>query len=373
MKIAFLADPLDNQTAGIHVYTREIIKAITQLETSHEFLIIRAKEGNEDFGEAKQIIVPVESFPPFHLRLRQLFSIPKILIRENVDIVIEPAHFGPFNLPEQIKRVTVIHDLTPLLFPQFHPFMSVLFHKVFLKRTLRQTDLVITNSLHTANDVIRQFPFTKDKIEPILLGKNESYVPKEKRMDILQKYNIRPPYFLHTGTLEPRKNLMLLLQAFEAWKQQTGKPHQLVLAGKKGWQIDDLYEAIDQSLYKNDICLTGFVVTEDIPYIYSVADCFIYPSKYEGFGLPILEAMSCGTPVICSNTSSMPEVGGAVAYYIDPNNKMDVVRQMNQVLMDKANGKLPIEKMTQQANPFSWEQTAKKTLQVLEDLLSSSE
>ena len=195
MRIAILADPLDNQSAGIHVYTRELLRAMTQINTAHEFIIVRAKAGTEDFGTAEQIIVPIKSFPPFHLRIRQLWTIPKILVQKKVDVVIEPAHFGPFNLPKHIKRVTVIHDLTPLLFPAFHPFMSVLFHQRFLKGALQKTDLVLTNSAHTAKDVVEQFPFTENKIKAILLGKDESYCPTEKP-EILTKYKISQPYIL---------------------------------------------------------------------------------------------------------------------------------------------------------------------------------
>lgn len=362
MKIAILADPLDTQSAGIHVYTRELIKALPKVDTKNEYLIIRAKAGAA-MADVEEIVLPIWSFLPFHMRIRQLVTIPRLLKQRKVDVVIEPAHFGPFNLPKSIKRVTIIHDLTPLKFPHFHPFMSVFFHKYFLKNALKQTDLVITNSEHTTKDVVCYFPFTKNKIKAILLGRDESYKPKEDK-SILLKYKIRSDYFLYMGTIEPRKNLSVLLAAYEQYRAGGGKAIQLVLAGKRGWKIDELYEAVAASKYTKDILFTGFVAQEDMAILYTMARAFIYPSIYEGFGLPILEALSCGTRVVASSSSSMPEVGGDLALYFSPD---DVDVLANHLVAIEAEGTTSVfqEEAIAWASRFTWKQMAQNFVKIL--------
>ena len=140
-----------------------------------------------------------------------------------------------------------------------------------------------------------------------MLGKDQIFQPF-KNENLLKRYKITVPYFLCTATLEPRKNIELLIEAFNDFKEKTALPYQLVLIGKKGWKAEPIFKAIENSPFKKDILLPGYVPKEDLPVFYSMAEIFIYPSKYEGFGLPILEAMACGTPIITSNISSLPAV-----------------------------------------------------------------
>ena len=145
---------------------------------------------------------------------------------------------------------------------------------------------------------------------------------------ILKKYKITLPYFLCTATLEPRKNIPLLIRAFNDFKSKTGLPHQLVLVGKTGWKAEAILKAIENSNYKNDIIRPGYVESQDLPALYSAAEVFVYPSKYEGFGLPILEAMACGAPVLISRVSSLPEVGGSAAEYFSPDSQEELSQKM---------------------------------------------
>jgi len=313
MRIAFIADALDLQYAGIHIYTREILRALTALDSGHEFIIIRAKAG-EPIPNAQEIIVPVNSRIPAHQRIRLFTSIPRALVKAKADLVVEPSHFGPFNLPKHIKRVTILHDLTPFLSADFHVFSSRMFHRLLMPRVFRRTDHIITVSEHTRQDLISRFPFAESKSSPILLGRDENFVPTQD-ISILKKHNIHQPYLLYVGTLEPRKNLLVLLSAYEAFRQKNSQVNQLVLVGKKGWKTETLLAAIEASPYRKDIILTGYVERSELPVLYSMAKMFVYPSLYEGFGLPVLEAMSCGAVVLTSSISSLPEVGGDAALY----------------------------------------------------------
>ncbi len=363
MRIAFIADALDFQYAGIHIYTREILKALVAIDTKNEYIVVRGKAGEKIEG-AEEIIIPVNPNIRGHKEWRLLRSIPRALVKAGVDIVVEPRHFGPFNLPKEIKRVTVLHDLTPVLFPDYHILSSRILHRYVLPRVLRRTDHVLTVSECTRQDLIETFPFAEKKSTAILLGRDESFTPKNDA-SVLEKYGIRQPYFLYVGTLEPRKNLGVLVDAYNTFRQRSGLNHQLVLVGKKGWKIDNLLEKIRQSPYQKDIILTGYVAREELPVLYTMSEVFVYPSLYEGFGLPVLEAMSCGARVITSKVSSLPEVGGDAAMYFDPNSVEQLANMMLQLAFDAPLLKILSEKSLAQAQQFSWEKTAKETLAVM--------
>ena len=365
MKIAFLADSLDFQYGGIHVYTKELLTALAEIDTKNEYLIIRNKKTGE-FQGCEEIAVPYPSIPGYRA-WRIFFQLPKIIKKNNVDIVVEPAHFGPFNLPSKIKRITVIHDLTMFLFPEYHIFASQFLQQKFLPRILRKADHIITNSANTSKDLHQFFPFTKNKSTSILLGKDQIFQPF-KNENLLKRYKITVPYFLCTATLEPRKNIELLIEAFNDFKEKTALPYQLVLIGKKGWKAEPIFKAIENSPFKKDILLPGYVPKEDLPVFYSMAEIFIYPSKYEGFGLPILEAMACGTPIITSNISSLPEVGGTAAEYFSPDSFSGLSQKMILLAQNPKKQEEMGQKSLKQAAKFTWKKTAFETIKVFENL-----
>lgn len=313
MKIAILAGPLDNQNAGIHVYLTELLRALAaNPNRQHEYILIREKEKN-DFPEFENVVVPIRTLPGY-LPFRLFFIVPWVCWKLGVDAVFEPAHFGPFNLPRRIKRITFIHDLTPILFPQFHTWRGSYLQKWFLPTILRKADLVITNSEHTKADVERIYPVTRGKVERIYLGYAANFRPRVDR-DVLTKYGIHPPYFLNVGTIEPRKNLSVLLTAFERFKSTTQSNYQLVFVGAKGWKNEAFFEQLAQHPYRADIILPGYVAFADLPVLYTMCERFIYPSIYEGFGLPIVEARACGARCIVAKNSSLVEVGGTESVY----------------------------------------------------------
>ena len=282
-----------------------------------------------------------------------------------MDIVVEPHHFGPFNLPKRIKRITVIHDLSPIHYPEWHQFLSRKLQQLFLPSILKRANHIITNSLFTAQDVANYFPFTANKISGILLGKEAFFQPQLNPI-ILKKYRISKPYLLHIGTIEPRKNLKLLLSAFEKIKSQANRDLQLVLVGKSGWKSKSFIKALNNSPFSKDIKWLGYVNRTELPVLYSSATAFVYPSHFEGFGLPVLEAMACGAPVIVSNVSSLPEIVGKAGIFFQPNNVEELIRQILNLLNNKQlRGSLSALSL-EQAAKFSWEKTARETLAVFE-------
>lgn len=359
MRIAFIADALDNQYAGIHIYTREIIKALAKVDKENTYIALRMKAGNEFEGlPVEQLVVPSPPLPGY-AGFRLFVKIPQALVKAKADIVIEPRHFGPFNLPKHIKRMTVIHDLTPVLFPKMHEWVSSQLQRRFLPSILKRTNHIITNSEYTKADVLRVYPFTKNKTTAILLGKEAIFKPTHNDA-VLPKYGIQKPYILSVGTLEPRKNLSRLLLAYEQMKAQINPLIQLVLVGKKGWKNKDLMERIAQSPFAKDIILTGYVERQDLPVLYSSAAFFVYPSLYEGFGLPVLEAMACGTAVLTSNVSSLPEVGGDVALYFNPESVEELTKQLIFLIQNNKEREERAERSLKRAEGFSWEKAARE-------------
>jgi glycosyltransferase involved in cell wall biosynthesis len=363
MRIGIIADVLDNQNAGIYTYLRGLLDNLYKIDTDNHYILIRSSH-HKEYPKWNEICVPLHRLVPFHLRLRQLTSIPKELIKQKVDVVFEPAHFGPYNLPDHIKRITMIHDLTPILFPQYHDWISTIIHKLVLRKTLTNADALIVNSQNTRNDVIAYHSETKSKISILYPGSNGK-TEKVSNKDILSKYTIKNEYILFVGTREPRKNLVTLVRTFEKI-YATNNKIDLVIVGKKGWKNTELEKTISTSPAKENIIQTGYVNDIDLPTLYSMATLFVYPSSYEGFGLPILEAMKYGAPVVVAKNSSLPEVGGEAAEYFTTE------EELHQVLLDLINDKPKLEQMRiqglRQANKFDWRSTASKFLKIVNNL-----
>ena len=370
MRIAFLADALDLQYAGIHIYVREILKAISRLkvnnEIDHEIFVLRPESKN-DLSGITEIIDPLYSFIPLHQKIRFFTSIPYLMRKHEMDLVVEPCHFGPFNLPASIKRVTVIHDITPVLFPEYHVASSHYFHRMFLPGIVKNADGIIVNSAYTGQDLIKHYPKAEGKVKKIMLGKDQQFVPV-KDPKVLMKYKIDQPYFLFVGTLEPRKNLLSLLDAFEKFKKSSQLSHQLVLVGKEGWKLEAFHEKLNASEFKADVKMTSYVERGDLPILYSMAEAFVYPSFYEGFGLPVLEAMACGTAVLTSNISSLPEVGGEAAMYFDPLDSDKMAEQMLLLVSDPKEKERMEKAGLERAKQFNWDKAARETMDYLERL-----
>lgn len=369
MKIAILADALDTQYAGIHIYVKELLKALYELDKENDYLLIRPSASSE-FERWQTHVIPINGKIPFHQRMRQFWHIPNFLNNVRPDIVIEPGHFGPFRLDASIKRVTVIHDLTPILFPDFHIWTSRITHKYLLPSILRNADLIITNSDHTTSDVTAYQPSAKSKTTRTYLGRNNQYKPTPQP-SVGPKYGLNSDYILYLGTLEPRKNLEVLIHAYHSYRDANPQAKPLLaLAGKKGWKIQSLLDKVNTSQYKEDIHLLGFIDQDDLTGLYSQAICTVYPSLYEGFGFPVLEAMACGVPVISSSSSSLPEVGGDAVLYFDPHDSSTLAKHLSDVTTDQYLRNRMIDQGLTQASKFDWTKTALETKNLLESLVS---
>ncbi|MDX9970618.1 MAG: glycosyltransferase family 1 protein [Candidatus Gracilibacteria bacterium] len=306
MHIAIIADAVDNQKAGIHTYTKNLIEGLIHFDKKNKYTFVHT-EKNEFFKGQNEIIIKTKGW--IYEFYRKFVLLPQEINRIKPDIVIEPAHFGPFRIKNPIKTITIIHDLTNYIKPEFHTFKTNLVHKTFLPLVIKKSDFLITPSENTKHDLKKIFGRTKN-IFTLAPGIKEI---KNKDNSPL----IKGEYMLNIGTLEPRKNIEMLIDAFLELKKEKKISHRLVLAGKAGWKN----KKILKKLKHKDIIWRSFVTEKEKSNLIKFADIFIYPSHYEGFGIPPVEALSLGIPTICSTGGSLKEIFSKITFMHDPKDK----------------------------------------------------
>lgn len=350
----------DKQKTGIAVYTFNLIDALLKINKKDKFLLFgfatfetsnylkNLHFKNYPNVEMKIHKMPARFFRTFFL-IWQKINRPFI---ENFTGSLDIIHSFNWYFPpaKSAKKIATVFDMTPLLFPSFHQEKTIQLDRVRLERVKREADLVITISKNSKFDFLK---FSKNsKVEVIYPAVSEIFLKKldkKKSQQVLTKYHLKNNYFLSVGTIEPRKNINGLIRAY----LKSNLDEKLVLVGNWGWERDDLFKLIQKN--QNKIISTGFVEEEDLPYLYGNALAFIYPSFYEGFGLPILEAQTCGCPVITSNNSSLPEAAGKGAIYINPNSTQDIIKAIKKI--SKIRAEL-IKKGYENVKRFSWQKSA---------------
>jgi glycosyltransferase involved in cell wall biosynthesis len=366
MKIGVIIGQLNPSLTGIGNYTYNLIKELNKLDADKDFLYLINYEHNRFFTNLKEVTIN----NPFKV-LKTYAWYPFLVIKlrdHDLDVIHNPSQVPTF-LKFKQKYIITIHDLTPFITPKESKFGRPLIYKLFFPRTLKTADKIIADSNSTKQDLIRYFNIPEEKIKVILLAADEKFKPlnNEEIDEFKQEYNLNFPFILYVGTLEARKNILTLIRAFYKLKKKNIH-YKLVITGKKGWKYKEIFKTIDKLNLQNDIIFTGYVPEEDLPALYKAADLFVYPSIYEGFGLPPLEAMACGTPVITSNTSSLPEVVGDAGIMVDPYDVDGLARAMYKALTNERLRKEMTKKGLERAKMFSWEKCARETLEVYEEV-----
>lgn len=284
------------------------------------------------------------------------------------DITHNPAHFPLLTKPGK-KYVSTIHDLTPVIFPAWHQFHRVVSSRFLFPGLVKDSDHLITVSYHTKKDILHTFQVNEENISVIHLGASKEFRQLDNHVveSIKQKYHLNFPFVLFVGTLEPRKNIPTLLKAFAICRKKI-PDLKLVIVGNKGWKYGEIFVILADLHLENEVIFLHYVPHEDLPAIYNAAGLFVYPSYYEGFGLPPLEAMQCGVPVITSNTSSLPEIVGEKGVMVNPNDVQELAIQMDLLISDEGLRKENIRYGLSRAQMFSWEKCAQQTQAVYESV-----
>ena len=264
-----------------------------------------------------------------------------------------------------VPSVFTLHDLTCRLYPAAHMPLNRWFHLLSMPRFLRQAEAVIAVSESTRRDAVRLYGIDEGKVHVVYEGVSPRFRPASPAevAAVRQKYGLPEAMILFVGTIEPRKNLGTLVDAWAALRAQ-GAPQRLVIAGRRGWRCGAFFARLRELGVEEEVTLPGFVEEADLPALYSAAELFAFPSLYEGFGLPVLEAMACGTPVVCSDRSSLPEVAGEAALLAGPTDVAAWVGAMGRALADPAlRAKLRAAGLAR-ARRFTWQAAAEGTRQV---------
>jgi len=364
------------QRAGIGRITRELIRALAEIDHENEYLLIHVK--GTEIGEGfppnfSTLTLPFDERMATLLWQRLKLPLPIDFLTGSLDLF----HSPDFVLPplRRGKALVTIHDLTFLIHPECADPRLVSYLTRRVPRAIERASVVLADSECTKKDLVRLLGAPKGKIEVVYGGVSAAFAPVTDEGVLRraqEEYGLDRPFILSVGRLEPRKNLGRLIEAYWLLSQEADIRHRLLLVGDKGWLYDGLFAQVGKLKLENNVIFLGFVPDDDLPALLSLADVFAYPSLYEGFGLPPLEAMACGTPVVASNTSCLPEVLGEAALFIDPTDVRPLAETLHRVLTDEELRQDMSKRGLARATQFSWSTSAQKLLAVYEEAAGGS-
>jgi glycosyltransferase involved in cell wall biosynthesis len=352
---------LQDKLEGIGRFSNETLKIITRSHPEHQFIFIFDRPFSAEFIYADNI-TPVVCFPQArHPVLWYLFfewAVPRVLRKYKADLFLSCD--GWISLRTKVKCLPVIHDLNFFHLPEFIPWGVRKYYYYFFPRFVRKSHRIATVSEFSRNDIINMFHYDPNKIDIVYNGTNEDFKPlsEKEQSEIREQFSRSCPYFLFIGLIHPRKNLTSLISAFEGFKQSVNSNVKLLVVGSRKWWTPDMQLALDASYFKEDVIFTGRVKDSDLMRITASALALVYASHFEGFGIPILEAMYCDIPVITSAVSSLPEVGGDAVLYVNPSSVDSISKAMLSMFCDANLRKGLIEKARIQRKKFTWEKSA---------------
>jgi glycosyltransferase involved in cell wall biosynthesis len=348
------------ERTGTENYSLYLIHELLALGSPHQFrLYFNQPPAPGLFPDSPSVLQRVIPFPRLWTHVRLAWE---MAVRPQ-DVLFVPAHVLPLIHP---RAVATVHDLGYRHFPEAHPWSARLYLDWSTRHNARASRLVIADSCATREDLAKFYSVPQEKVRVAYPGIRPGFASVQDAdaiARVLDRYQVPRPYLLYVGTLQPRKNLARLIEAFA----RVPEPHALVLAGKKGWLYSDILSRAESLGIGHRVVFTGYVPDEDLPALLSGASLFVFPSLYEGFGLPVLEAMACGVPVVCSDASSLPEVAGDAAILFPPTDAAALAGAMNRALTDEILRRELIRRGAEQAAKFTWRRCAETVLQTLEE------
>jgi len=369
MRIALDAIPLVAAKTGIGHYTDALARSLARIHTDHQYVLLSPFDfafyaGNGTPPNLSKQFFPVRSI----FRKWWLMGLPAMLRISPLDVFHGTNYCIPVFSP--CPTVVTVHDLSLFRQSQTHEDENVRRGKRRIPLMARRATRIIAPSEFTKREVIQHLGVREDKIRVIFEAARDGMrpLPAEECQAAFAKYNIRPPYLLYVGTIEPRKNLLTLVRAYDELLKKTEHRPQLVLCGGRGWLFDEVFKLVEALQLQDQIRFTGYVADEDLPALYSAAEIFVYPSLYEGFGLPPLEAMACGTPAITSNVSSLPEVVGNAGLMHAPEDSRALASHIATLLGDVTAREHFKRAGLEQAARFSWDRAARETQSIYDEV-----
>lgn len=351
---------LKNKLEGIGRVNYEYATRLAAMHPEHTFYFLFDRPFHPDFI-ASPNIKPIVVYPPArHPWLWYMWfelTVPYILKKIKADVFLSPD--GYCSLRTKVPTVMIVHDIAFKHFPDDLKKNAATYYNNYMPRFVERAERIVCVSDYTRADVLKHYSVNSDKVVTIHNGLNTVFEKPtaENTAKVLQQYGISGKYLLYVGAIHPRKNIQRLVQAFEKYKANGGA-EKLVLAGRKAWKNEELDNYINQSICKNDILFTGMLTNSELSVLYHSADCSIYVPYFEGFGFPILEAQLCGTPVITSSVTSMPEVGADSVQYADPYSVESIAAAIGNVLGNDTLKSELRNKGFENIKRFSWQKSS---------------
>ncbi|PIU78054.1 MAG: hypothetical protein COZ28_00580 [Candidatus Moranbacteria bacterium CG_4_10_14_3_um_filter_44_15] len=366
---------IGKKCTGDEVYFFNLVKNLAAIDKANKYFLFTDRDQEKDSDLAREIeklelgsnfkIIFLNSPNRFWWNL---WALPNYLRQNPVDI-FHTQYIAPFWLPKNIKLVLTIHDISFNFFPKYIKKSDLFFLKTLLPRSIRRADKIITVSQSEQEQIINFYKIQPEKIDFVYNGVDYENFAKEfseeEKEKVRQKYNLPQKFLLYIGTFQPRKNIPVLIEAIKSLDIK------LILAGNRNARNFDkkINEVIEKNNFQNKVIFPGWIDEEDKPALLQIADCFVFPSLYEGFGIPIVEAMAAGTPVISSNKTSLPEVGKDGALFCDPKNTDEFSKRIYQAIADENLKADIIKRGSEIAKLYSWQKTAEKTLNMYKSLM----
>lgn len=371
LRIGLDGDVLGRGRTGDESYLASLMRGLHGIDNENDYVVfVRDAEAAASlFPDLPQF--DFETVRPQSIWLRYSMGLPWLLRRRPVDLLHVQYFIPPMT---RCPTVLTVHDLSFVVHPEFFSLRDRVLLQRLVPNSMKRADRIITDMEITKQDMVRIYGIDPERIEVIPLAADLRYRPLDRdvcRKTVAKSFGIDGPFVLYVGTFQPRKNVEPLIRGYTRMREQNALRHKLVLVGKPKHQYASVFEAIESSPFRDDIILTGFVEDDDLPVLYNAASVFVFPTLFEGFGLPVVEAMACGTPVITTDVSCLPEVSGGAALLVDPNDPGGFAAAMTSVLSDATVAQKMTERGLAHVAGYSWERTARETVAVYRKVLDA--
>lgn len=361
---------LANKLDGIGWFTYQTLIRITMAHPEHEFIFLFDRPYSTEFVFDENVR-PVVLFPPARHPFLYIWyyqwSVRKLLNKVKPDIFLSTD--GMLVLGSKTKQVAVIHDINFLHYPKDLKLLYSLYYNYFVPKFAKQANAIATVSEFSKSDICKNYSIEPSKITVVYNGIQSGYkkLSEQEKNNVINKYTKGKPFFLFVGSQSPRKNLGRLIEAFDQFKTKTKSDFKLLIVGASFWGNKELAQKVDTAKSKEDILFTGRVNQNELEQIMGSAFALTFVSYFEGFGIPLVEAMACEVPIICSNASCMPEIAGDAALYVNPFDVEDIADKLIQLYSSPALVQTVIEKGKERKGNFSWDKTAEKLWELIEN------
>ena len=352
-----LKDRLD----GLGYFTYETLKRITPQHPEHEFIFAFDRPFNEEFvfsHNVSPVVVPPPARHPFLWYLWFEYSLPRLFKKVRPQLFLSTD--GYISLRSKLKSVAVIHDINFEHYPEDLPYFYRKYYRHYFPKFAREATRIATVSEFSKTDIADKYKVSKDKIDVVYDGANENFLPinESAQQQVRNRFSQGQPYFIFVGSLHARKNISNMLKAFDLFKKKESSPLKFIVAGSKRWWTAEMESTLQYLKHKQDVIFTGRVSDADLHLLTGAAFSAVYVSTFEGFGIPIVEAMYCNVPVLTSNITAMPEISGDAALLVDPFSSESIANGMLTIWNDEVLRSGLVEKGKIQREKFSWDRTA---------------